>query len=88
LAAGPATTSARAGEIRSERQKAARRRYRRRQTNGHSVYSVEVERDPTIEALIASGRISEIDTLDPRLVALAIASVVDEWAQRWQGRRD
>jgi hypothetical protein len=71
--------------VRTERQKASRRRYRARAHNGHAIVRIEIERDPVLSALIVSGRLSEGGALDPRLVEAALADVVSEWSRRWQG---
>ena len=37
-----------------------------------------------IDALIASGRLSEVESRDRRLVERELADLVDDWARRWK----
>jgi hypothetical protein len=62
---------------------ARQREFRRRQRHGLVVLPIEVDRDRVILALLASGRLSESEGLDPERVAAAVGEVLREWTERW-----
>jgi hypothetical protein len=58
-------------------------RWRERQRDGRACYRLELSRDRVIEALLASGRLSEDAALRREQVERELACVIDEWAGRW-----
>jgi hypothetical protein len=71
--------------VSSERQRAKRRAYRKRQRNGHIVLRVEVDEIPLLEALLQAGRIAESEAGDRHALELAAAELVEDWRRRWNG---
>jgi hypothetical protein len=51
------------------------------------VVRVRINYHATIEALLASSRISETGALDRAQVEAAISEIVVEWARRWRDFR-
>jgi hypothetical protein len=68
---------------------AARRQraYRQRASRGEVCLKVNVNYFSTIDALIASSRISESDALDRTKVEAAIAVVLVDWTNKWAEAR-
>jgi hypothetical protein len=60
------------------------RRCRARQRAGVVPYVVEVPQATVVEALIASGRLSEGEALHRVSVEHALAAVLIDWAARWR----
>jgi hypothetical protein len=71
--------------VSSERQRAKRRAYKKRQRNGHVVLRVEVDEVGIVEALIAAGRVLEAESGDRHALEHALAELVEEWRRRWNG---
>jgi hypothetical protein len=59
------------------------RAYKTRQRHGEAVLALRCEYFPLVEALLASGRISEADALERGQVESAVAEVVRDWIARW-----
>jgi hypothetical protein len=60
-----------------------KRAYRRRLRDGVIVLQIEITECDLAEAMIASERLSEVDTLDRGKLAAAVSAVLREWAARW-----
>jgi hypothetical protein len=69
--------------VRTERQRASRRRYRARAHNGHAIIRIEIERDPVLLALLSTGRLTDEEALDPHRVETALSEVISTWAKLW-----
>jgi hypothetical protein len=62
-----------------------KREERSRRRAGEAVFRLVLPRDPTIEALLASGLLDEQQALHHRRVENALSLVLQEWAKRWSG---
>ena len=58
-------------------------RWRARVRDGRACYRLELDRDRVIEALLASGRMSEDAALRREQVERELATVIEQWAERW-----
>jgi hypothetical protein len=59
------------------------RRYRDRRRAGRISLRIDVLETAVIEALIASGRLTEGEALRRASIERELAQVVADWAQRW-----
>ena len=57
--------------------------YRRRLAHGRAVLKIETAYYPLIEAMLAAGRISEVEALDRHAVERQVGAIVEEWRQGW-----
>jgi hypothetical protein len=63
------------------------RAYRRRAARGVSVLRIEVDFCATVDALLASSRLTPAAALHRHAVEKALGEVVSEWAAKWLGVR-
>lgn len=59
------------------------RRARQRRRDGRMVFSIEIEAEAVIWALMASNRLTETEAQDRHLVETAISGLLSEWAAAW-----
>jgi len=59
------------------------RAYRRRLACGKAVLRIEAPLYPLIDALLAAGRISEVEALDRHAVERQVGAIVEEWRRGW-----
>lgn len=59
------------------------RRHRARRKDGRASLRIEVPEAVVVEALIASGRLSEAGALSRQAVERAVGEVIQDWAARW-----
>jgi hypothetical protein len=62
------------------------RRTRARAKAGRAVYAVEAVEHELAEALIRSGRLTEVQVLDRGTVQRELALLIADWAARWLTR--
>jgi len=60
------------------------RQYRKRRHNGQVVLRVPIDHAAVVNALVATGALSEREALDKRRVASAIAAQIGAWSAAFQ----
>jgi hypothetical protein len=58
-------------------------RYRQRRRRGRAIFRIEVDEDQTIEALLRSHWLTEVEASTRLLVEEALAAVVSDWVKMW-----
>jgi hypothetical protein len=66
---------------------ARQRRARARRKCGEVVLRVLVHEHDLAQALLASGRLTEGQTLDPARVEQELSRLISDWSRRWLGVR-
>jgi hypothetical protein len=61
-----------------------KRKYRQRQRDGVILLRIEAKEADLVEALIASERLNDVQSLDRAELERAAGDVLREWCQRWR----